>query len=136
VYAALLDSIAIERWRAPDGTTAHVHELDAREGGSFRVSLRYEDPAAVGKSAARTDTYSGRYTQLVPGERIVEELEFESPDPSFRGKMTITTTLRDARDGTDVLIVHEGLPAGVSPDDNETGTQMALANLAALVENP
>jgi uncharacterized protein YndB with AHSA1/START domain len=135
VYAALLDSAAIERWRAPEGMIAHVRELDAREGGGFRVSLRYEVPTGSGKSDPRTDTYSGRYARLVPDEQVVEELEFASPDPAFRGKMTITTTLREADGATDVRIVHEGLPDGVSPADNETGTRMALANLAALLED-
>lgn len=134
VYGALLDADAIERWRAPEGMTAHVHELDAREDGAFRVSLRYDTPTGAGKSDPRTDIYHGRYTRLVPGEQVVEEVEFESPDRAFGGKMTITTTLRETADGTDVRIDHEGLPAGVSPADNETGTRMALASLAALLE--
>ena len=61
-------------------------------------------------------------------------VEFETTDPALRGEMTITTTLVDADGGTDVLVVHEGLPRGVPTADNETGTRMALAKLAALVE--
>jgi uncharacterized protein YndB with AHSA1/START domain len=70
----------------------------------------------------------------VPNERVVEALEFESEDQRQRGEMTMTTTLADADGGTDVLVVHEGLPSSVSAADNETGTEMALANLAELVE--
>lgn len=60
--------------------------------------------------------------------------EFETEDPALRGEMMITITLADANGGTDLLAVHDGLPSGVSPADNETGWQMALAKLAALVE--
>jgi hypothetical protein len=65
---------------------------------------------------------------------VVEVIEFETTDPRFGGLMTMTTTLTDADGGTDVLVVHEGVPAGVSAADNETGTRMALENLARLVE--
>ncbi len=68
--------------------------------------------------------------------RSSKVVEFETADPELVGEMTITTTLADADGGTDVSIVHEGLPAGVSSADNQTGTRMALANLAALVETP
>jgi len=111
-----------------------VHELDAREGGSFRVSLTYDAPNMTGKTSARTDTYHGRVVKLVPGEQVVEVLEFETTDPALSGEMTITTTLSDADGGTDVLLVHEGIPRGVSAVDNETGTRMSLGKLAALVE--
>jgi len=60
--------------------------------------------------------------------------EFETRDPALRGEVTITITLADRDGGTDLLAVHEGLPPGVSPADNEVGWQMALAKLAALVE--
>jgi uncharacterized protein YndB with AHSA1/START domain len=135
VYRALLDPAAIARWRVPDGMSSHVHEFEAREGGAFRVSLTYDGAGAAGKSAAHTDTYHGRFATLVPDERVVEVFEFETADPALRGTMTMTTTLTDAGGGTDVLIVHEGLPAGVSAADNELGTRMALANLARLVED-
>jgi uncharacterized protein YndB with AHSA1/START domain len=134
VYRALLDPAAIARWRVPDGMRGFVHEFEAREGGAFRVSLTYDQPGAAGKSSAHTDTYHGRFRRLVPGEQVVEVFEFETTDPSLRGTMTMTTTLTDAGDGTDVVIEHEGLPSGVDPADNELGTRMALANLARLVE--
>ena len=114
--------------------TSHVHEFDAREGGSFRISLTYDAPTGTGKTAAHTDTYHGHFVKLVPNEQVVEMLEFVTANPELRGEMTITTTLADADGGTDVLLMHEGIPSGVSAVDNETGTRMALAKLAALVE--
>ncbi|WP_098958727.1 SRPBCC domain-containing protein [Pseudonocardia sp. N23] len=135
VWRALVDAGAVARWRVPDGMTAEVHEFDAREGGRFRISLTYTDPAAgSGKTDAHTDTYHGVFTTLRPEETLVEALEFESDDPAARGTLTQTTTLADAGGGTEVTIAHDGIPDAVSPADNEIGTRMALANLATLVE--
>ena len=134
VYRALLDAGAIAKWRVPAGMRSHVHEFDAREGGSFRVSLTYDAPTGTGKSASHTDTYRGHFVKLVPDEQVVEVFEFETADPDLRGEMTMTTTLTDADGGTDVLVVHEGVPDKVPPADNETGTRMALAKLAKLTE--
>ncbi len=114
--------------------TSDVHEFEAREGGKFRVSLTYDAPDAAGKTAAHTDTYHGHFARLVPGERVVEVLEFETANPDLAGEMTITTTLTDVDGGTEVAVVHEGVPRGVSAADNELGTRMALDHLAALVE--
>jgi uncharacterized protein YndB with AHSA1/START domain len=134
VYRALLDAGAIAQWRVPAGMSSHVHEFDAREGGSFRVSLTYDAPTGTGKSASHTDTYHGHFVKLVPDEQVVEVFEFETADPDLRGEMTMTTTLTDADGGTDVLVVHEGVSDKVPPADNETGTRMALAKLAKLTE--
>lgn len=134
VYRALLDADAIARWRVPSGMSSQVHEFDAREGGRFRVSLTYDAPTGTGKSASHTDTYHGHFAKLVPDEVVVEVLEFETEDPALRGTMTMTTRLTEADGGTDVLVVHEGIPDAVPAADNETGTRMALANLARLVE--
>jgi uncharacterized protein YndB with AHSA1/START domain len=114
--------------------TCQVHEFDAREGGSFRISLTYDAPTGTGKTTAHTDTYHGHFAKLVPNEQVVEVHEFETTDPELHGEMTLTTTLADADGGTDVLFVHDGIPNGVTTADNETGFRMALANLAALVE--
>jgi uncharacterized protein YndB with AHSA1/START domain len=136
VYRALLDADAIAQWRVPEGMSSHVHRFEAREGGAFRVSLTYETPDEAGKSAAHTDTYHGVFSRLVPNQEVVEVLEFETEDPAMRGEMTMTTTLTDAAEGgCGVRIVHEGLPDAVPAADNETGTRMALAKLARLVEN-
>ena len=114
--------------------TCHVHAFDAREGGSFRISLTYDKPTGTDKTTAHTDTYHGYFAKLVPNERIVEVDEFETEDPALRGEMTITITLADADGGTNLLAVHGGLPPSLSSADNETGWRMALAKLAALVE--
>jgi uncharacterized protein YndB with AHSA1/START domain len=137
VYRALLDRDDVARWKVPPGMTSEVHEWDPREGGRIRVSLTYEAPDRAGKTTAHTDTYTGRFTELVPGERVVEVDEFESDDPALRGPMTITVTLADAADGgTELVAVHEGLPSGVRPEDNELGWRESLDRLAALVEAP
>ena len=114
--------------------TSHIHEFTAREGGSFRISLTYDQPTDTGKTTDQTDTYHGHFTKLVPNEQVIEVLEFETDDPALQGEMTITFTLTDAEGGTDVVGVHDNLPPGVSPTDNETGWRMALDKLAALLE--
>ncbi|SED50888.1 SRPBCC domain-containing protein [Streptomyces melanosporofaciens] len=135
VYRALLDASAVAAWRVPDGMTCRVHEFDAREGGTFRISLSYDDPASTGKSGGHTDTYHGRFSRLVPDEQVVEVSEFETTDPALRTTMTMTTTLTDAEGGgTDVHVLHEGLPDAVPAADNELGTRMSLDKLAELVE--
>jgi uncharacterized protein YndB with AHSA1/START domain len=134
VYRALLDARAVERWMVPTGMTSRVHAFDPREGGSFRISLTYDAPTGTGKTTAQTDTYHGRFVKLVPNERVVEVVEFETMDPALRGEMSITIALTDAGGGTDLIAVHDGLPPGVSPADNETGWRLSLEKLAALVE--
>jgi len=134
VYRTFLDANAITQWKVPDGMSCLVHEFDAREGGSIRISLTYNEQTGTGKTTAHSDTYHGRFVKLVPNEQIVEEDEFETADPTMQGKMTITITLVETNGGTDLFAVHEGVPSGVSPADNETGWQMSLAKLAALVE--
>lgn len=134
VYRALLDARAVATWMVPTGMTSHVHAFDAREGGSFRISLTYDTPTGVGKTTAHTDTFHGRFVKLVPNERVVEVVEFETADPALRGDMTITITLADADGGTEVLAVHDRLPRGLSAADNEAGWRSSLAKLAALVE--
>lgn len=134
VYRALLDARSIATWRVPTGMTSHVHEFDARDGGSFRISLTYDEPTRIGKTTAHTDTFHGRFVKLVPNVEVVEVGEFETADPMLQGEMTLTTTLTDAGNGTEILVVHDGLPSGLSASDNELGWQEALAKLAALVE--
>ena len=136
VYRLLLDADAITQWKVPDGMTAVVHSFEPAVGGAIRVSLTYTEPTQGGKSTAHTDTYSGRFIELVPNERVVEVDRFETADPAMRGEMTSTIILSDAPDGgTDVLGIHDGLPSGVSMEDNEIGWRMALAKLASLAES-
>ncbi len=134
VYRALIDADAVSHWMVPEGMTSHVHEFDAREGGVFRISLTYDAPTGTGKTTSHTDTFHGRFDELVPDQRVAEVVEFETTDAALSGEMTITYSLTATNGGTDVVGVHEGLPSGVSPADNELGWRMSLAKLAALVE--
>jgi len=104
------------------------------KGGLFRISLKYDAPTGTGKTTAHTDTYYGHFVKLIENEQVVEVMEFETADAAMRGEMMVTFTLTDADGGTDVLAVHDNLPPGVSPVDNETGWRMALDKLAALVQ--
>jgi uncharacterized protein YndB with AHSA1/START domain len=117
----LLDARSVATWIVPAGMTSHVHAFDAREGGSFRISLIYNAPTGVGKTTAHTDTYHGRFVRLVEDEQVVEVVEFETTDRALQGEMTITISLSDADGGTEVLAVHDGLPPGLPATDNEAG---------------
>ena len=135
VYQALLDPAAVQQWMVPDGMTSEVHYFEGREGGQFRISLTYDAPTGAGKTSAHTDTHHGRFVALVPDERVVQAVEFETDDSAMQGEMMITYILADALDGgTDLHATHEHLPPGVSPEDNATGWSMSLGKLARLVE--
>jgi uncharacterized protein YndB with AHSA1/START domain len=156
VYAALIDPKAVAKWMVPNGMTSQVHAFEGRKNGQFRISLSYDSPAGdyaasgdaptgkaatsripAGKTSGHTDTYHGRFAELVPNERVVEVVEFETEDPALRGEMTITITLADAEGGgTELVAVHDDLPSGVPLADNDRGWQLSLAKLAALVEEP
>lgn len=136
VYSALIDARAVATWMVPDGMTSQVHVFEPREGGAFRISLTYDAPTETGKTTAHTDTHHGRFVKLVPDEQVIETTEFETADPTLQGEMRITFTLSDAQDGgTDIDAVHEGLPPGVPPADNELGWRMSLGKLAKYVES-
>ena len=115
--------------------TSHVHAFDAREGGSFRISLTYDAPTRTGKTTGHTDTYHGRFVKLVPNEQVAYVVEFETADPALRGEMTITITiaLADADGGTEVSPCTTGY-RGVPTADNAAGWRSSLAKPAALVE--
>ena len=134
VYHALLDARAVASWMVPAGMTSQVHAFEPRAGGSIRISLTYDEPTGTGKTTAHTDTYHGRFVKLVPDEQVIEVVEFETADPALRGEMTITITLAHANGGTDVLAVHDGLPPGLAPADNEAGWRSSLGRLAESVE--
>jgi uncharacterized protein YndB with AHSA1/START domain len=136
IYRACLDPNALAVWRVPDNMEGHVEAFDAHEGGRFRMSLTYKDPvqSPSGKTSEGRDTFQGRFIELIPDERIVEVVEFESPDPSFAGEMKITTTLTDIDEGTVITVLCEDIPAGVRAEENELGTEQALQKLARLLE--
>jgi len=134
VYRALLDADAVQRWMVPDGMTSEVHTFDAREGGEFRISLTYDAPTATGKTDAQTDSFHGHFERLVPDTEVVQVVEFEADDPSLGGEMRITYRLEETDDGTEVIGIHENLPPGVAPEDNELGWTISLDKLADLTE--
>jgi uncharacterized protein YndB with AHSA1/START domain len=118
----------------PDQMSSEIHSFDAREGGTFRISLTYDEPTTAGKTTSQTDSFHGRFVKLVQDTEMVQSVEFESDDPSMAGEMTITYTLADADGGTDIVGAHENLPPGVAPADSELGWRMSLDKLAKLVE--
>lgn len=135
VYRALLDPESVQHWMVPDQMTSRVHSFEAREGGTFRISLTYDMPTTAGKTSAQTDSFHGRFVKLVPDAEVVEVVEFETNDPAMQGEMTITYTLTESGSGTDLVGLHENLPPGVQPAANELGWSMSIDKLARLVEH-
>jgi uncharacterized protein YndB with AHSA1/START domain len=134
VYAALLDPAAVQQWMVPDDMTSEVHRFDAREGGTFAITLTYVEATSAGKTTEHADSFTGRFVRLVPDTEVVQAVAFDTDDPDVRGEMTISYLLADAPGGTLVTGVHRDLPAGVSAHDNELGWAMSLRKLAELVE--
>ena len=134
VYRALIDPKAVQQWMVPDQMTSEIHSFEAREGGTFRISLTYDEPTTAGKTTSQTDSFHGSFVKLVPDTEVVQAVEFESDEPAMAGEMTITYTLTDVDGGTEVVAVHVNIPPGVAPADNELGFHMSLAILAKLVE--
>ena len=136
LYRAFLDREALEIWLPPQGMSGEVMVLEPRVGGSFRMALRYDDPAAAGqgKTTADTDVVETEYTELDPGERVVHRVRFESADPAFAGDMIMTWRLDPQPGGTKVTFLAENVPEGIGQADHEQGLQSSLDNLAAYVE--
>ena len=126
VYKAFVDAAALAKWLPPHGFTGTVHHLDARVGGTFRMSFTN---LATGDS----HTFGGRYLELVPGERIVHTDQFEGPDLP-PGEMRVTVTLRKVFCGTDLNITQEGVPAVIPLEACYLGWQESLVLLGQLVE--
>jgi len=136
VYQAFLDRDAVAAWLPPATMKGRVHLFEPHVGGRIHVSLMYRRPedARRGKTIGNTDTVRGRFVELVPFERIVEVVEFDSPDPALAGEMRITASLVDSDEGTEVTMLCEDIPEGVRPEDNAAGCRSSLDNLAALIE--
>lgn len=136
VYDAFLNAEAVGAWLAPDGMRGEVHLLEPHVGGRLRMSLIYRNPddALPGKSAEATDTFEAVFVELVPNQKIVQTVEFDSPDPAFAGEMRMTWTLTDLDGATEITLLHEGLPSGIRLEDNEDGSRQTLKNLARYVE--
>lgn len=132
VYRAFLDPEALAVWLAPGDMAGTVHEMDARVGGGYVMSLFYpsEEEGSPGKTADLEDRFRATLVELSPPERIVEVVTFDSDDPAFSGEMTMAVTLRVEGRGTEVAIEFSGIPPGIRPADNETGTRSSLEKLA------
>lgn len=130
VYEAFVDPDELATWLPPEGFSAEVHEFDATEGGTFRMSFN----ADIEELEPYASTFSGTYQELVPGERIVYTNSFESDDPGMAGEMTTTVTFEEVPDGTEVTARQAGIPENIPPQDANEGWNDSLGNLAELVE--
>jgi uncharacterized protein YndB with AHSA1/START domain len=136
LYHAFTDPEALAAWLAPGGMTGKVHNFDGRVGGGYEMSLFYpsSEQGVRGKSAELEDRYRSRFLELTPPSRVVEAITFDSTDPAFAGEMIMEVTLEERDGGTEVTIVFRNIPAGISPEDNDTGTRSSLEKLARYVE--
>jgi uncharacterized protein YndB with AHSA1/START domain len=135
VYAALVDPAALVAWLPPDGMSGRFERFDARPGGSYRLVLTYADPSgAPGKTSADSDIVETRFVDIVPGQRVVQAVDFVSDDPAYAGTMTMTWQLTAVDAGTRVDIVADDVPDGISAADHAAGLASSLANLAAYLE--
>jgi uncharacterized protein YndB with AHSA1/START domain len=135
VWAALTDPKALLAWLPPDGMTGRFERFDARPGGSYRMVLTYLDASgAPGKATADSDIVEARFVDIVPGERVVQAVDFVSDDPAYAGTMTMTWEVTAVDAGTRVDIVAEDVPDGVSAEDHAAGLASSLTKLATYVE--
>jgi uncharacterized protein YndB with AHSA1/START domain len=125
VYRAFTTADALARWLPPNGFTCTVHQMDAKVGGTYRMSFR-------NFTSGRSHAFGGKYLELVPGERIRYTDRFE--EPGLPGEMITTVTLKPVSVGTEINIVQEGLPAAIPTEACYLGWQQSLNHLATLVE--
>ncbi|MBK8571142.1 MAG: SRPBCC family protein [Holophagaceae bacterium] len=125
IYRAFLDADAMAKWLPPHGFTGRVEHVDARVGGTYRMSF-------TNFSNGQSHAFGGRYLELVPNERIRHTDTFD--DPNLPGEMRTTISLRPVSCGTEVDIVQEGIPAVIPPEACYLGWQESLLLLAQLVE--
>lgn len=126
IYRAFLDPDAMSKWLPPFGFTGKVHAMDARVGGSYRMSF-------TNFSTGSSHSFGGTYVELVPNERIVNTDRFD--DPNLPGEMRNTITLRPVMGGgTELHVVQEGIPSVIPEEMCYLGWQESLTLLAQLVE--
>ena len=125
IYRAFLDPAAMCKWLPPHGFTGHVHSMDARVGGSYRMSF-------TNFSSGNSHSFGGIYLELVPNERIRHTDKFD--DPNLPGEMQTTIVLRKVSVGTEIEIVQEGIPAVIPTEACYLGWQESLTLLAQLVQ--
>lgn len=125
VYRAFLDADAMCKWLPPHGFTGRVHQIDAKIGGSYKMSF-------TNFSTKQSHSFGGKYLELVPGERIVHTDQFD--DPNMPGSMKTTITLKKVLVGTEVNITQEGIPEAIPAEACYLGWQESLSLLAQLTE--
>ena len=125
IYRAFLDADAMAKWLPPNGFTGKVHHLDARVGGTYRMSF-------TNFTTGRSHSFGGEYLELVPQERIRYTGKFD--DPNLPGVMQTTVSLQQVSCGTELNVVQEGIPNGVPLEACYLGWQESLTLLAKLVE--
>jgi uncharacterized protein YndB with AHSA1/START domain len=125
VYRAFLDASAMAKWLPPYGFTCTVHHLDARVGGTFRMSFH-------NFSSGNGHSFSGEYLELVPSERIRYTDKFD--DPNLPGVLEVTVSLAPVLCGTELSITQSGIPDAIPLEMCYLGWQESLAQLATLVE--
>ena len=125
VYRAFLDPSAIAKWLPPNGFTCQVDHLEAKVGGTYKMSF-------TNFSTGKSHSFGGEYLELTPNERIHHTDRFD--DPNLPGEMHTRITLKQVSVGTDLNIVQEGVPAAIPPDACYLGWQESLKLLAQLVE--
>ena len=125
IYRAFLDPAAMCKWLPPHGFTGHVHSMDAKVGGSYRMSF-------TNFSSGNSHSFGGTFVELVPGERIRHTDKFD--DPNLPGEMQTTIVLRKVSVGTEIEIVQEGIPAVIPTEACYLGWQESLTLLAQLVQ--
>jgi uncharacterized protein YndB with AHSA1/START domain len=127
IYKAFLDPDALAKWIPPNGFTGHVHKMDAKVGGSYRMSF-----STINRSW--TQFFGGKYLELKPYEKIVHTDRFETDDPTMQSEMTVTITFKPVKGGTEVNILQEGIPKGPAADGAPEGWKQSLDNLQRLCE--
>ncbi len=125
IYRAFLDAEAVAKWLPPHGFTCKVHNLDARVGGSFRMTF-------ANFTTGNSHSFGGTYRELVPGERIRYTDKFE--DANLPGEMQTTVTLRAVSCGTELDVLQDGVPDVIPAELCYLGWQESLVQLAWLVE--
>jgi uncharacterized protein YndB with AHSA1/START domain len=125
VYRAFLEPDALAKWLPPNGYTCTVHHLEAKIGGTYRMSFR-------NFTTSQGHSFEGEYVELVPNERLRYTDRFD--DPNLAGQIQVTVTLRPVLVGTELTIVQEGLPDAIPVEACYLGWQESLQNLAKLVE--
>ncbi|MDE1549109.1 SRPBCC domain-containing protein [Jeotgalibaca caeni] len=131
IYQALLNPEAIAAWLPPKGMTGSVDYFEPFEGGTFPISLSYEEPAfqSAGKTRDNLDVTRGTIQKLVRDERMVWETEFITAEPNLTGKMSMTWSLRAREKGTEVSVVCENIPEAIEKSIHEEGLKETLINL-------